>query len=145
MYSIYVNNQSGFAAYVQLSSEKMQYSDSYVQKLKEEILDKTKEKEWSREYASFLAIGGFCFISPQGTLPFPVENAAKPLYISVVCVWEATAGLINFQFDPKMYGCISIKLSKYGFEDPKIVLLPYNPKAEWFPAKSGDELPCQQI
>lgn len=141
MYSIYINNQSGVAAYVRRSSEKMQYSDSYVQKLKEEILDKTKGKELAKEYASFLAIGGFCFISPQGTLPFPVENAAKPLYISVVCVEKTIVGLVNFPFDPKMYGCISIKLSQYGCEDPKIVLLPYNPKAVWVPANSDDELP----
>jgi len=119
----------------------MQYSDSYVQKLNEEIHDKTKGKELAKEFASFLAVGGFCFILPNGTLPFPVENAATPLYISVVCVEEATVGLVNFPFDPKMYGCISIKLSQYGCEDPKIVLLPYNPKAVWFPAKSGDELP----
>ena len=146
MYSIYINNQSGFAAYVRLSSEKMQYSDSYLQKLKEEILNKTREKEWAKEYASFLAIGGFCFISPaQDTLPFPVENAATSLYISVVCVPSITALLINFPFDPKMYGCISIKLSPYGFEDPKIVLLPYNPKPEWFPTKSGVQLPPEYI
>lgn len=95
MYSIYVNNQSGLAACVRLSSEKIQYSDSYVQKLKEEILDETKGKEWAKEYASFLAIGGFCFISPKATLPFPVENAATSLYISVVC-YVTAVGLLNF-------------------------------------------------
>ena len=140
MHSIYINNQSSVAAYVRLSSEKMQYSDSYVQKLKEEILDGTKGKGWTKECASFLAIDGFCFLSPSCTLPFPVENAATSLYISVV-FYQATVGLLNFPFDPKMYGCISITLSLYGHEEPKIAVLPYNPKAAWFPAKSGDELP----
>jgi len=137
MYNIYINNHSGAAAYVRLSSEKMQNSDSYVQKLKEAIVDTTEVKELAEEYATFLAIGGFCFILPEGTLPFPVENAATPLYIYVVC----KEGLISFLFDPKMYGCISIKLSVCRIMGLKIVLLPYNPKAVWFPAKSGDELP----
>lgn len=141
MYSIYINNQCAIAAYVRLSSEKMPYSDSYVQKLKEEILDGTKGKEWAKECTSFLAIGGFCLISPKATLPFPAENAATSLYVSVV-YYEATfglttAGLLNFPFDPKMYGCISIDLSP----SVTVVLLPHNPKAVWVPAKSGDKLP----
>ena len=144
MYSIYINNQSAIAAYVRLSSEKMQYSDRYVQKLKEEILDDgTKPlvtKESVKECASFLVVGGFCSISPKATLPFPVDNAATSLHISVVYC-EARAGLLNFPFDPKMHGCISIDLPVYGPGEPKIVLLPYNPKAVWFPAKSGDKLP----
>ena len=141
MHSVYVNNQSSVAAYVRLSSEKMQLSDSYVQKLKEELLDYRLDgtKEWRKQCASFLAVGGFCFILPQGTLPFPVENAATSLYISVVC-YGSTAGLFNFPFDPKMYGCISIDLSVYR-QESEIVLLPYNPKAVRFPAKSGDKLP----
>jgi len=109
----------------------MQYSDGYVQRLEEEIGDNIMRQ------ATFLAIGGFCLIYPQGTLPFPVGNAVTPLYISVVC----KKGFVSFPIDPKMYGCISIKLSQYGFDDPKIVLLPYNPTAVWIPAKSGDELP----
>ena len=142
MYSIYINTPSTIAAYVRLSNEKMQYSDSYVQKLKEEILDGSKGKERAKECASFLAIGGFCFIPPKGTLPFPVENAATSLYVSVVCcTYDATVGLLNFPFDPKMYGCISIDLAVYAVGEPKIVLQPYNPKALWFPAKSGDKLP----
>lgn len=119
MYSLYINNQSAIAAYVRLSSEKMQYSDSYVQKLMEEILSRTKGKEWAKECASLLAIGGFCFISSKGTLPFPVENAARSLYVSVVC-YETTVGLLNFPFDPNMYGCISTNF-RHGFEEPKIV------------------------
>ena len=141
MYKIYINNQSGVAEYVRLSSEKMQYSDSYVQRLQEEILEMIRGKGSSRVQAIFLAFGGFCFISPQGTLPFPVENAATPLYISVVCVENDIVGFISFPFDPRMYGCVSIKLSRHLLEYPKIVLLPYNPKAVWIPAKSGDELP----
>lgn len=143
MYSIYINNLSGVAAYVRLSSEKMQYSDSYVQKIKEEILDKAEGKERTKEYTSFLALGGFCFISPGGTLPFPVENAATSLYVSVVCV--STVWMVNFPFDPKMYGCISIKLSEYAFEGIKIILLPYNPKAVWLGAESGGKLPTDLI
>lgn len=85
---------------------------------------------------SFLTIGGFCFIAPEGTLTLPVENAATSLYISVVCVQLSPVGLVNFPFDPKMYGCISIKLCGGG-----IVLLPYNPKPVWFPNRSGDILP----
>ena len=114
MHSIYINNQSTVAAYVRLSSEKMQYSDSYVQKLREYILDE-KIKVWAKEWSSVLAVGGFCFISSQGTLPFPVDNAATSLYISVVC-YEAIVGLFNFPFDPNMYGCISINLSLYRKE-----------------------------
>ena len=141
MHSIYINNQSSVAAYVRLSSEKMQFSDSYVQKLKEELLDYdwTGAKEWRKQCASFLAVGGFCFIPPQGTLPFPVENAAPSLYISVVC-YGSTVGLFNFPFDPKRYGCIFINLSVYR-QESEIGLLPYNPKAAWLPAKSGDKLP----
>ena len=138
MYSIYINNQSSVAAYVRLSSEKMQYSDSYMQKLREDILD-GKIKGWAKECPSFLAVGGFCFISPQGTLPFPVDNAVTSLYISVVCFDRTTGVLCNFPFDSKMYGCIPINVCSPG--DPTIVLLPYNPKAVWLPAKSGDELP----
>lgn len=135
MYSIYISNQSGVTAYVRPSSEKLQYSDSYVQKLKEEILDNSGC--WTKECMSYLTIGGFCFIAPQGTLTLPVENAATSLYISVVCVQNPPlVGLVNFPFDPKMYGCISIKLCGGG-----IVLLPYNPKPVWFPNRSGDILP----
>ena len=144
MYNVYINSQSAFAAYVRLSSEKMQYSDSYVQKLKEEILcDGTKlQKEWERECASFLAVGGFCFVPPKATLPFPVENAATSLYISVIIVsYEIRLGLLNFPFDPKMYGCITVDMPLYGLGEAKVSLLPYNPKAVWFPAKSGDKLP----
>ena len=141
MYSIYINNQSSVTAYVRLSSEKMQYSDSYVQKLKEDVLDGTRIKGWTKEWASLVAIGGFCLISPKTTLPFPAENAATSLYISAVCFDETTVGLFNFPFDPRMYGCISINLPLCSRGDPKIVLLPYNPKAAWFPAKSGDKLP----
>lgn len=32
-------------------------------------------------------------------------------------------------------------MAPYAFEERKIVLLPYNPKAVWFPAKSDDKLP----
>ena len=142
MYNIYINNQSEVAAYVRLSSEKMQYSDSYVQRLEEEILKLGfRGGASSRAQATLLAIGGFCFISPQGTLPFPVENAATPLYISVVCVERNRVGLVSFSFDPRMYGCVSIKLYQHLLENPKIVLLPYNPKAVWIPAKTGDEFP----
>ena len=141
MYSIYINNQSAIVAYVRLSSEKMQFSDSYVQKLSEELIDYDwkRGKAWRKQCASFLAVGGFCSIPPQGTLPFPVENAAPSLYISVLC-YGSTVGLFNFPFDPKMYGCISINLSVYR-QESEIVLLPYNPKAAWLPAKSGDKLP----
>ena len=142
MHNIHINNQSSVAAYVRLSSEKMQYSDSFVQKLEEELFtyyDRTRDLGWRKECAFSLAIGSFCFISPNGTLSLPVENAATSLYISVVC-YEGIVGLFNFPFDPNMYGCISINLSLYRKES-EIVLLPYNPKAAWFPAKSGDKLP----
>ena len=142
MHNIHINNQSSAAAYVRLSSEKMQYSDSYVQKLEEELFtyyDRTRDLGWRKECAFSLAIGSFCFISPNGTLSLPVENAATSLYIFVVC-YEGIVGLFNLPFDPNMYGCISINLPLYRKES-EIVLLPYNPKAVWFPAKSGDKLP----
>ena len=141
MYNIYVTNKSGHdVAYVRLSSEKLQYADSYVQKIKEEILDK-EGKEWSKEYISFLALAGFCLIPAGKTRAFLVENAGAIMYVSVVClsrVWIA-----NFPFDPKMYGCLAI-LGRIS-NKTNIVASPYNPTPVWIPATSGDKVPSDTI
>lgn len=61
----------------------MQYADCYVQKIKEEILDKTG-KERTSEYTSFLALGGFYPMLPGKTSPFSPDNVANSVYVSVV-------------------------------------------------------------
>lgn len=132
MYSIYVNNKYVHNVYARLSSEKIQYSDSYVQKINEEILDK-EEKEREKEYISFLAVGGFRLIRPGKTLAFSVGNVDASMYVSVVClpkIWIA-----NFPFDPKMFGCLVI-----WSEQGNILVTPHNPKASWVPGKKGDKL-----
>ncbi|KAJ7382351.1 hypothetical protein OS493_035410 [Desmophyllum pertusum] len=141
MYNIYVTNKSGHdVAYVRLSSEKMQYADSYVQKIKEEILDK-EGKEWSKEYISFLALGGFCLIPSGETRAFLVEKVAATMYVSVVCLSRVC--IANFPFDPKMYGCLTI-LGRIS-NKTNIVASPYNPKPAWIPATSGDKVPSDTI
>lgn len=126
MYSIYVTNNSGRLAYARLSSEKMQYSDSYVQKIKEEILDK-EGSESSREYISFLSQGSFCLIPPRKTLAFSLENTAASIYVSVVC--SSAVWVSNFPFDPKVYECIAIS-SDIIEKTRYIAVSPYNPDAE---------------
>ncbi len=137
MYSIYVSNNFERNVYARLSSEKMQYSDSYVQKIKEDIFDR-EGKEQQKEYISFLALGGFCLIPPGNTLAFSKDNAAASMFVSVVClsrVWIA-----NFPFDPKVFGCLAIRNEKGN-----VLVSPHNPKAVWMPARSGDKLSSDSI
>lgn len=141
MYSIYVTNKLGYFVYMRLSVEKMQYADGYVQKIKEEILDK-QSYEMSNQYISLMALSGFCIIPPGKTRAFLVENVAAPVYVSVV--QSSTVWVANFPLDPKMYGCMAI-FSDALPNGKNITVSPYNPEAVWLPAKTGDQLPSDII
>ena len=137
MYSIYVTNKHDKLVFARLSSEKMQYADSYVQKIKEEILDRAG-KERTSEYTSFLALGGFYPIPPGKTSAFSLENGANSVYVSVV--YSSKVGVANFPVNPRMYGCLAISEKFHG-----MVISPYNPKAVWLEANGGDSLPSDII
>lgn len=136
MYSIYVTNKLDKKVYIRLSMEKTQDGDSYVQKIKEDVLSaRPSSYELSNQRICFLVLGGFCSISPGKTRAFPVENVEAPLYVSVVEGSSLAVQMVNFPFNPKMHGCMAI------LSDSNIVVSPHNPEAVWLPAKTGDQLP----
>ena len=137
MYSIYVTNKHDRLVFARLSSEKMQYADSFVQQIKKEIFDRTG-RVWTSEYTSFLALGGFYPMPPGKTRAFSLENAAASMYVSVM--HSSRVGVVNFPFNPRMYGCLTISEDSHG-----IVISPYNPKAVWLQAKTDDSLPSNVI
>ena len=138
MYTIYVTNKLSKNVYIRLSMEKTQDGESYVQKIKEDVLSAKSSYDISNQCICFLLLGGFCSISPGKTRAFPVENVEAPLYVSVMC--SPTVQMVNFPFNPKMHGCMAILSDSIN-----IVVSPHNPEAVWLPAKTGDQLPSDII
>ena len=128
MYSIYVTNKTGDDVYIRLQHEKISVvNPSFHHELDKLTVDKAKDN-----VNSYLVRWGFCIISPQQTIPFPidVENDGPHKYASLFA--KSKLWTMDHQIHCIRYGCL--------FVEKTFLLKQANPKPVWIPANKGDVL-----
>lgn len=138
MYSIYVTNKSGDVVYIRLQRKKLSAVNSRFH-LELDQLKRDKAKDTEDNVNSYLVRWGFCMISSQKTVPFPIDvaNDGPRKYASLYA--ESKLWIMDYEMNCMRYGCLFVTRT---ITYPRTIHLKQaNPEPIWIAAEKGSLLP----
>ena len=139
MFSIYVTNKSGVDVYIRLQHEKLSAVNTRFH-LEFDQPKGDKAKDTKDDVNSYLVRWGFCMISPQQTVPFPIDvaNDGPRKYASLYA--KSKLWIMDYEMNCMRYGCLFVTSPITYTHKITFHLNQANPEPIWIAAKKGDVL-----